>query len=147
MLERVVLSEEIELQKLNKANMTAKEKQTFLEEWREENALLLMDGGLSVPAEVVEESKFFTGIIFLPSYCKDAVPELQDLYQVDACHLEFEKYTLYSLYGTTANCNTFPIAFGILFGNDCREGWTQYFTAVRQWHPTFNKCQTTLILD
>ncbi len=95
MLERVVLQEEIELQKMNKVNMTAKEKQTFLEEWREENALLLKDGGLSLPAEGVEESKFFTGIIFSPSYCKDAVPELQDVYQVDACHLEFGKYTLY----------------------------------------------------
>ena len=147
MLERVVLQEEIELQKMNKVNMTANEKQTFLEEWREDNALLLMDGGLSLPAEGGEESKFFTGIIFSPSYCKDAVPELQDVYQVDACHLEFGKYTLYSLYGTTANCNTFPIAFAILFGNECREGWTMFFTAVRQWHPTFNKCQTTLISD
>ena len=109
--------------------------------------MLLMDGGMSVPAEGVEESKFVTGIIFSPSYCKDAVPELQDLYQVDACHTQFGKYTLYSLYGTTANCNTFPIAFAILFGNECREGWTQFFTAVKQWHPTLNKLQTTIISD
>jgi hypothetical protein len=147
MLERVVLQEEIELQKMNQVNMTAEQKQKFLEEWREANASMLMDGGLSLPAEVGEESKFFTGIIFSPSYCKDAVPELQDLYQVDACHTQFGKYTLYSLYGTTANCNTFPIAFAILFGNECREGWTMFFTAVGQWHPTFNKCQTTLISD
>jgi len=135
MLERIVLKEEIERQKGEKVNMTAKAKLTFLEEWREANALLLKDGRLSLPAEGVEESKFFTGIIFSPSYCKDAVPELQDVYQVDACHLEFGKYTLYSLYGTTANCNTFPEAFAILFGNECREGWTMFFTAVRQWNP------------
>ena len=79
--------------------------------------MMLMDGGLSVPAEGVGESTFFTGIIFSPKYCKDAVPELQDVLQVDGSHTQFVKYTLYSLYGTTANCNTFPIAFGILFGN------------------------------
>jgi hypothetical protein len=71
--------------------MTAQAKQTFLEEWREANAMLLMDGGLSVPAEGVEESKFFTGIIFSPSYCKDAVPALQDLNQVDGCLTQFGK--------------------------------------------------------
>ncbi len=50
MLERVVLSEEIELQKMKKVNMTAKEKQTFFEEWREANSMFLMNGGLSLPA-------------------------------------------------------------------------------------------------
>ena len=54
---------------------------------RKENAIMLMDGGMSIPAEGVEESKFFTGIIISPNYCKDAVPELQDLKQVDGCHI------------------------------------------------------------
>ena len=120
---------------------------TFLEQWRKANAMMLMDGRLSVPAEGVEEFKFFTGIIFSTNYCKYAVPELQDVQQVDGCHTQFGKYTLYSLYGTTANCNTFHFAFGILFGNECKEGWTKFFTAVKEWHPTLNKVQTTIIAD
>ena len=50
MLERIVLKEEIELQKRDKVNMTKQSKMTFLEKWRKENAMMLMDGGLSVPA-------------------------------------------------------------------------------------------------
>jgi len=38
-------------------------------------------------------------------------------------------------------------AFGIHFGNECREGWTQFFTAVKEWRPTLNKPQTTIISD
>ena len=79
MLERIVLKEKIECPKRDKVNMTAQSKMTFLEQWRKANAMMLLDGGLSVPSEGVEESKFFTGIIFSPSYCKNAVPELQDL--------------------------------------------------------------------
>ena len=54
MLERIVLKEKIEGQKSDKVNMTAQAKQTFLEQWRESNAMMLMDGGMSVTAEGVE---------------------------------------------------------------------------------------------
>ncbi len=40
--------------------------------------------------------------------------------------MSFEKYTLYSCYGTTANCNTYPVAFGIFFGNEDKEGWVDF---------------------
>jgi hypothetical protein len=40
--------------------------------------------------------------------------------------MNFGKYTLYSCYGTTANCSTYPVAFGILFGNEDKEGWMDF---------------------
>ena len=39
MLERIVLKEEIERQKRDKVNMIAQSKNTFLEKWREANAM------------------------------------------------------------------------------------------------------------
>ena len=107
----------------------------------------LIDGGLDLTDEGEEQSNFFTGIFFSPKYTKEAVPQLQQVHQVDACHLQYGKYTLYSLYGTTANCNTFPIEFGIVFGNKCKEGWTQFFSVVKEWHPALNVYQTTFISD
>ncbi len=37
--------------------------------------------------------------------------------------MNFGKYTLYSCCGTTANCNTYLVAFGILFQNEDKEDW------------------------
>ena len=51
---------------------------------------------------------------------------LQIFFQADACHMKFGKYMLYSCYGTTANGNTSSVAFGILFGNEDKEGWVQF---------------------
>ena len=75
---------------------------------------------------VVNPLKFLSGIIFAMSNAQRTVPHphLQTVFQADACHMNFGKYTLYSCYGTTANGNTSPVAFVILFGNkDKEEGW------------------------
>ena len=56
---------------------------------------MLIDGGLALTAEGEEQSKFFTSIFFSPKYTKEAVPQLQQVHQVDACHLQYGKYTLY----------------------------------------------------
>jgi hypothetical protein len=44
------------------------------------------------------------------SYSTSVVPHLQDVFQADAAHMNFGKYTLFSCYGSTANANTSPIA-------------------------------------
>ncbi len=36
--------------------------------------------------------------------------------------MNFGKYTLYSCYGITANCNAFLVAIGIIFGNEDKHG-------------------------
>jgi hypothetical protein len=65
--------------------------------------------------------KFFSGILFSTSGARKAVHFLQQIFLADACHMSFGKYTLYSSYGTTTNCNTYPDAFGILFENEDKE--------------------------
>ena len=55
---------------------------------------------------------FLCGIFLSISGAKNTVPLLQTVYQADAAHMNFGKYTLYSCYGITANCNAFPVAFG-----------------------------------
>ena len=50
------------------------------------------------------------------------------IYQVDAAHLNWGKYTLYSLNGTTAESQCTVILFGILFGNEDTESWKKFWT-------------------
>ena len=147
MLEKMMLQEEIDRQKSNNVKMSGQQKLDYIVKWRKMNSTMLKDGGLGPPDPGSPRHKFLTGIFFSPKYTKDAVPYLQQVFQGDACHLHFGKYTLYSLYGTTANCNTFPIAFGISFGNECKEGWTEFFMMVKQWYPTLNVYTTTVISD
>jgi hypothetical protein len=52
------------------------------------------------------------------STLKQNVPLFQTMYQSDAAHMNFGKYTLYSCHGITANCNASPVAFAIVFGNE-----------------------------
>ncbi len=62
------------------------------------------------------------GVFLSISAAKNEVPLLQTVYQADAAHMNFGRYTLYSCYGITTNCNAFPVAFGIIFGNEDKEG-------------------------
>jgi hypothetical protein len=61
--------------------------------------------------------------------------------------MNFGKYTLDSCYGTTANCNTYPVAFGILFGNDGKEGWMDFGDFVKLVHPSIDDTRVTIITD
>ncbi len=83
---------------------------------------MLEDGGLGEPQSGDVPLKLFSGILFLTLGAGKTVPFLQQVFQADACHMSFGKYTLYSCYGITAKCNTYPVAFGILFGNEDKEG-------------------------
>ncbi len=83
---------------------------------------MLEDEGLGEPKLGAVPLKFLSGILFSTLGAPKAIPFLQQVFQADACHVSFGKYTLYSCYGTTANCNTYPVAFGLLFGNENKEG-------------------------
>jgi hypothetical protein len=48
------------------------------------------------------------------------------------------KLTLYSCYGITANCNTFPVVMAILFGNEDKEGWVQFWNFALSIHPSLD---------
>jgi hypothetical protein len=122
MLECVVLSDHMRKNKAEGKLMTKAEKIEFVSNWKLENKEVLEDGGLGEPELGAVPLKYFSGILFSTSDTQKAVPFLQRVFQADACHMNFGKYTLYSCYGTTANCNTYPVAFGILFGNEDKEG-------------------------
>ena len=50
-------------------------------------------------------------------------------------------------YGTAANCNTFPVAIAILFGNKDKEGSFQFWKFALSLHPSLNHESTTIITD
>jgi hypothetical protein len=81
------------------------------------------------------------------SFSKHAVPYLQDVFQADAAHCNFGKYTLYSCYGTTANCNTAPVAFAILFGNENKDGCEAFWKFALMQHAGLNQYTKTYITD
>ncbi len=108
---------------------------------------MLEDGGLGEPNLGAVPLKFFSGILFSTSGAQKAGPFLRQVFQADACHMSFGKYTLYSCYDTTANCNTYPVAFGILFGNEDKEGWMGFWDFAKSVHPSIDDTRVTIITD
>ena len=66
------------------------------------------------------------GIFMSLSTSKEQVPFLQEVLQVNAAHMSFGKYTLYSVYGTNANGTISALGFALLFGNEDEQSWTQF---------------------
>ncbi len=108
---------------------------------------MLEDGGLGEPELGAVLLKIFSGILFLTSGAQKAVPFLQLVFQADACHMNFGKYTLYSCFGYTANCNTYPVAFVILFGNEDKEGWFDFGDFAKLVNPSIDDTRVTIITD
>jgi hypothetical protein len=119
MLEHVVLSDLMCKNKVEGKLMMRAENIEFVSNWKLENKEVLEDGGLGEPKSGAVPLKFFSGILISTLGARKAIPFLQQVFQADACHMSFGKYTLHSCYGTTANYNTYPVAFGILIGNEC----------------------------
>jgi hypothetical protein len=96
-----------------------------------------------------ENCKFILGILFSPVTSIGKVAYLQDLYQADAAHLDFGKYTFFSAYGSTANANAYLLAFGIIFGNEDKVSWTKFWQFVKEVHgeEDFGHQSTTIITD
>ncbi len=91
MLECVVLSDHIGKNKAECKLMTKAEKIEFVSAWKLENKEVLEDGGLSEPKLGVVPLKFFSGILFLTLGAQKAVLFLQQVFQADACHMNFGK--------------------------------------------------------
>jgi hypothetical protein len=147
MLERIVLGEEIMKHKASGILMTREEKMLYMMKWKTDHGKMLLDGGLGTLPPGCPVPSFVSGVLFTISASKKAVPHLQQVFQADAAHMSFGEYALYSCYGMTANCNTYPVDFGILFGNECKEGWMQYWSIVKYFHPTMNDYCTTIKTD
>jgi hypothetical protein len=91
--------------------------------------------------------KFVGGICMATSTAKQNAPLLQTVHQSDAAQMNFGKYTLYSCYGITSNCSASPVAFGIVFGNEDKSGWVDFWTFAKKKHPCPNTPETTIITD
>ncbi len=124
MLEKIVVQEEADrnLGLKKPAPMTAQMKKQYVIDWKAENQEMLQQGGLGIQMIGEPTPTFCAGVFFSMSYSQAAVPHLQDVFQADAAHTNFGKYTLYSCYGSTANGNTSPIAFALIFGNEDKAG-------------------------
>lgn len=144
MLERVIITDEMRKNKSIGKLMSREEKIEFITNWKDKNELLLQESGLR---NVTSNLMFVSGIFFSIKGARDVVPHLQKVFQADACHMNFGKYTLYSCYGTTANCNTFPVAMSIQFGNEDKLGWMQFWDFAKTLHPSLDDKDTTIITD
>ena len=91
--------------------MTRTVKKKYAKDWIHINNKMLQEGGLGIQMIGDPIPEFCAGVFFSMSYSTSVVPHLQDVFQADAAHMNFGKYTLFSCYGSTANANTSPIAF------------------------------------
>ena len=146
MWEYVILSDLLRQNKADGRSMKKAENIAFVEKWKVDSHEALSDGGLIGTEEGVP-LKFLSGNLFSPSVARITVPFLHQVFQADACHMSSGKYTFYSCYSTTANCNTSPVAFGILFGNEDKEGWNQFWKFTKNIHPSINATNVTIITD
>jgi hypothetical protein len=152
MLERVVLSNKMRNNKATGKLMSTQEKIDYVTKWKIKNKHILEEGGLLTPkrgdaALHTTPLKFLCGLFLSTSSAQEVVPHLKRVFQAGACHMNFGKYTLYSCYGTTANCNTIPVAFAIIFGNKDKDGWVQFWEFAKSLHPSLNRFDTTIITD
>ena len=143
-IEEMVLTQHIGSMKASGVKLIKEQKIDFIKEWRKENKALLLKVGLG---EGSSERCFVTGIFISLSTARATVPLLQTVYQADAAHTNFGKYTLHSCYGVSSNGNTFPICLAIIFGNEDKEGWTMFWEFATCIHPCINRPVTTVISD
>ena len=128
--------------------MRKTKKIAFIDKWKLDNHEVLDNGGLMELEEkdnTLVPLKFFSGIFFSTWGARVAVPFLQQVFQADVCRMSFGRYTLFSSYSTTANCNTSPFAFGILFGNEDKDDWIQFWKFAKSVHQSINETDVTII--
>ena len=100
------------------------------------------------PDEVLGEyNRYLTGILFTTAASIKTVPHLQEGIQSDVAHMQFGKYTLFSAYGSTAVGSMFPNAFGIMFGNENKESWGEFWKFAAYHHPYLNDPNVTVITN
>ncbi len=108
-----VLSEELQQLKKLKTTMDTQVQLKFVKKWKVGN-------GTWSPNELSH------GYIHCSICSRHLVLLLKDGIQADGAHSSFGKYTLFSAYGTNANGNMAPLAFGLLFGNEDKKNWSKF---------------------
>jgi len=123
-VEELVLTQHIALMKASGVKLLKQDKIDFIKEWCKENKALLLKEGLEKGPS--DQNCFVAGIFISLSTGRATVPLLQTVYQADAAHTNFGKYTLYSCYGVSSNGKTFPVCLAVVFGNEDKDGWARF---------------------
>jgi hypothetical protein len=140
----IVLKEEMDRKKATKLDMSRDEKVEYVNNWKKDNDTFLCD---AFGFENGPQFKFLMGIFISPSTSKEQFPFLQEVLQANAAHMSFAKYTLYSVYGINANGTMSALGFVLLFGNEDKQSWTQFWNFIKKTHPTINQSKYTIITD
>jgi hypothetical protein len=140
----IVLKEEMDRKKAYKTSMSRQEKNDYVNNWKKDNCTVLCD---AFGFEDGPQFKFLTGIFMSPSTSNKQFPFLQEVLQADAAHMSFGKYTLYSVYETNANGTVSALGFALLFGNEDKQSWTQFWNFIQKTHPTINQSEYTIITN
>jgi hypothetical protein len=141
----IVLKEEMDRKQAAKLSMTRQEKVDYVNNWKKDNDTFLCE---AFGFEDGPQFQSLMGIFISPSTSKEQVPFLQEVLQVDAAHMSFGKYTLYSVYGTNANGTMSALGFALLFGNeDKQSSWMQFWNFIKKTHPTVIQSNYTIITN
>ena len=145
-ISKVVLAEEgLRHKDASELQIGAGDRKAFVDTWMKEHVQDLEE---SLGLEDGPTHRFLLGICFATSTSTTTVPNLQKTVQADAAHVSIGKYTLFSVYGSTANGNMSPIAFAILFGNEDKKNWEifwRFAVKVRAGVYVFIMCHPTRV--
>ena len=147
LLERIILTEEVEKRKSAGKKMSKMEKINFIKDWKVKNMQMIIDAGMDPIVPTTITSSYVSGLYFSLSAARQTVPHLQQIFQADAAHMSFGKYTLYSCYGRNANGNTSCVGMGISFGNETKDDWDQFLQFIKSIHPSLVDYKNTMITD
>jgi hypothetical protein len=92
-IEKIIIADEVLCRKdAHLEDLAPNNRRAFVSNWMNENfKILLQQLGWN------SDNVFFLDrVMFAPSFVQKTVPHLQKMYMVDACHLNFGKYTLFS---------------------------------------------------
>jgi len=93
-LDRIILAEEAQRRKdANIDGILPADRKAFVLQWRNKHNTQVYKR-LGTPADELR-LKFLNGIFFAPSFAKQTVPLLQQVYMADVCHLNFGKYNCF----------------------------------------------------
>jgi len=94
-VERLVVGEELlPLKSATNGTLNRDERRQFWSKWKTDNYALLVN---QLGYKSQEGTRFLHGVFFTPLFSQKTVPELQTLFTADACHLNFDKYTVMEL--------------------------------------------------
>jgi hypothetical protein len=61
--------------------------------------------------------------------------------------MSFGSYTLYSAYANMANGNMSALGLAMLFGNEDKDYWTQFWKFIKKTHPIVDQPNKTILTD